>query len=109
MHAVLGGVEPQQSLLTQEKAGAVVRPLQCGMQWGRASRPGPAAVWATERQVSGAPGSGSGRCKASAACGVGRSLQPAFLITLRCVSRGEQACCFLDFDGLHQDAFLPIG
>ena len=45
----------------------------------------------------------------AAACGVGRSLRPEFLIALGCVSSGEQPGCFLDFDGLHQYAFLPIG
>jgi hypothetical protein len=45
----------------------------------------------------------------SAPCGVGGSLQREFLITFGCVSSGQQTRRFLDFDGLHQYAFLPIG
>ena len=41
--------------------------------------------------------------------GVEQSLQPEFTITLGCVSSGEQTGCFLDIDGLHEYAFLPIG
>ena len=46
---------------------------------------------------------------AAPACGVGRSFRDEFLIALRCVSSGEQTGGFLDFDGLHQYAFLPVG
>jgi hypothetical protein len=38
-----------------------------------------------------------------------RTFGDEFLIPLRRVSGGEQPGCFLDVDGLHQHAFLPVG
>ena len=46
---------------------------------------------------------------ASADARLGRSLHHPFLIALGCVSSGKHPGCFLDFDGLHQYAFPPIG
>ncbi len=46
--------------------------------------------------------------KPRAACGIGRSLRPEFLITLGCESGGQQTGCFFDFNGLHEYTLLPI-
>ena len=64
------------------------------------------AATAAQRPASAAPRSARG--VASAARAVGRSLEPEFLVALGCVSSGQQPGCFLDFDGLHHYAFMPI-
>jgi hypothetical protein len=48
-------------------------------------------------------------CCLSPACLRCLAFSLSLLIPLGCVSSGEQPGCFLDLNGLHQEAFLPIG